>query len=58
MSTPPDSLEAQSDDLALKSFKYTMYTVFGFIIVAAYFTINTEIPKKEAPPPPAHHDHH
>jgi hypothetical protein len=60
MSNTSDSLEAQSDSLALKSFKYTMFTVWAFIIVAAYITINTEIPKKEAPPKDEHHghDHH
>lgn len=40
---PPVNLEEQSGNLALASFKYTLYIVFGFIIVAAYITINTDV---------------
>lgn len=40
---PPVNLEEQTNNLASASFKYTMYIVFGFIIVAAYITINTDI---------------
>ena len=62
MSNTSDSLKEQSDSLALNSFKYTMYIAWAFIIVAAYITINTEIPEKEAPAKDEHHgpahDHH
>jgi hypothetical protein len=64
MSASIEELTKASDLLSLKTFKFTMWIVWGFIIVAAYITINTEDDSKEpqAPAgqhaPGAHGDHH
>ena len=54
----PVNLEEQSDTLSLQTFKFTMYTVWGFIIVAAYIVMTTVINEDLYPEVPADHGHH
>lgn len=42
MSTTEHDLTVASDNLSLKTFKFTMWIVGGFIVVAAYITLSTE----------------